>query len=109
MARFKKFDSGKKISEYEELGFELADEEFTCYPAVPGAVFLDYIAEADSDGGTGAALYKFLKAAMPEDQYERLNEVLHNPEVIIEIETIAEVVKYLVEEYSSRPTQGLNT
>lgn len=110
MARFKKFEAGKKITDFESLGFELNGHDFECYPAIQGAVFLDFISISEKeDGAAASALYGFLKDSMPKKEYDRLQEVLHDPEVIIEIETIAEIVKYLVEEYASRPTQEPNS
>ena len=104
--RFKKFGDGKKLADYEPLGFELGGEEFTCHPAIQGAVFLDFVENSsDDETSSAAALYDFLKAAMPEEEYERLQALLHSDDVIFEIDVIGEVVKYLVEEYSSRPTQ----
>lgn len=106
MARHKKFAGGTKISEFEPLNFTLNDVEFNCHAAIPGAVLLEFVKDADSGTGDSAkALYNFLASAMNEEEYKKLQAVLHNPEVIIEIETIGEIVSWLVEEYSSRPTQ----
>ena len=106
MARHKSFAGGTKISEFEPLNFSLNSEEFSCHPAIPGAVLLEFVRDADSGTGDSAkALYNFLASAMPEDEYARLQKTLRNPEVIIEIETIGEIVSWLVEEYASRPTQ----
>lgn len=106
MARFKKFEGGKKLSDFEPLGFELNDQQFECHPAIQGAVFIEFIqATEGEDSSTAGALYSFLQDAMPKEEYERLQEVLHGPDVIIDLEVIAEIVKYLVEEYGSRPTQ----
>lgn len=106
MARFKKFSGGKKLSDFEPLGFELNGQEFECYSAIPGSVLLEFVRGASSaDGATSAgALYTFLEAAMPEAEWERLNEVLHSPETIIELEMIADIVSFLVENFSDRPT-----
>ena len=105
MARHKSFAGGTKISEFEPLNFSLNDEKFNCHPAIPGAVLLEFVRDADSGTGDSAkALYNFLSSAMPDEEYERLQKQLKNPEVIIEIDTIGEIVAWLVEEYSSRPT-----
>lgn len=108
--RFKKFDGGKKLDEYDPLGFELGGEEFNCHPAIQGAVFLDFVEKSDDEGSSSAAaLYEFLQSAMPEEEYDRLQKLLHSDDVIFEIDVIGDVVKYLVEEYSSRPTQEPTT
>lgn len=106
MARHKSFAGGTKISEFEPLNFSLNDEEFNCHPAIPGAVLLEFVRDADSGTGDSAkALYNFLSSAMPDEEYERLQKQLKNPEIIIDIDVIGEIVAWLVEEYSSRPTQ----
>lgn len=106
MARHKTFAGGTSISEFEPINFTLNGEEFNCHPAIPGAVLLEFVKDADSGTGDSAkALYNFLASSMPEEEYEKLQKTLKNPKVIIEIETIGEIVTWLVEEYSSRPTQ----
>ena len=106
MARHKSFAGGTEISEFEPLNFSLNGEDFNCHPAIPGAVLLEFVKDADSGTGDSAkALYNFLSSAMPDEEYEKLQKTLRNPEVIIEIETIGEIVSWLVEEYASRPTQ----
>lgn len=106
MARYKKFSGGTKITDFEPLTFSLNDEEFTCQRAIPGAVLLEFV--KDAAGGDGAssakALYNFLEASMSAEEYARLDKILKDPEVIIDIEVIGEIVSWLVEEYSDRPT-----
>lgn len=107
MARFKKFAGGKKISDFEPLNFELNGTQFNCFPAIQGSVLLEFVRDASSESGgdSAAALYNFLSSAMPTEEYAKLQGVLHDPETIIEIDLIGEIVSWLVEEYSSRPTQ----
>lgn len=105
MARFKKFSGGTKIADFEPLTFSLNDADFTCNAAIPGAVLLEFVRDANGDGGDSAkALYNFLEAAMSAEEYTKLQAVLHDPETIIDIEVIGEIVSWLVEEYSDRPT-----
>lgn len=108
MARHKKFSGGTKITDFEPLGFELNGEEFTCHAAIPGAVMIDFIRRADSDsmGNSAEALFSFLKSSMDESEYERFNKLINDPEVIIDISLIGEIVSYLIEEYGERPTKG---
>lgn len=107
MARFKKFSGGRKITDFEPLTFDLNGNEFKAHPAIPGSVLLEFVRDAGSENGgdSAKALYNFLSSALPDEEYEKLQKVLHDPETIIEIETIGEIVSWLVEEYSSRPTQ----
>lgn len=109
MRRNKVFSGGTDISEFEELGFELNGHSFDCLPAIQGSVLLEFVRDADAaDGAKSAkALYNFLESAMEESEYARLQEVLHDSKRIIHVETIGEIVSWLVEEYSSRPTERL--
>lgn len=104
MPRFKKFSGGTKITDFEPLEFELNDEKFHCNAAIQGSVLLEFAKSADSDAGVAVALYEFLRSAMSEEEYVRLDTILKSPDVIIDVELIGEIVSWLVEEYSSRPT-----
>jgi hypothetical protein len=104
MARTKKFSGGTKITDFDEVFFELNEQRFDCHRAIQGAVLLEFARYADEEGGGAKALYDFLKGSMSESEYERLQAVLRDPEVIIDIEVIGEIVSWLVEVYSSRPT-----
>lgn len=106
MARFKKFSGGTKISDFPPLEFDLNEEHFKCKPAIQGSVLLEFVRDAAGDDGADSAkaLYNFLESAMDEEEYKRLQEVLHNPDVMIDITLIGEIVSWLVEEYSERPT-----
>lgn len=106
MARSKVFSGGTDISEFEDLEFELNQHKFSCLPAIQGSVLLEFVRDADSaDGASSAkALYNFLESSMTQEEYARLQTVLHDPKVIIDVELIGEIVSWLVEEYSSRPT-----
>jgi hypothetical protein len=106
MARTKKFAGGTKLSDFEPLDFELNGVKFDCKPAIQGSVLLEFVRDADGDSGgdSAKALYSFLSSAMAEEEYNRLQTVLHDPDIIIDIELIGEIVAWLVEEYSARPT-----
>lgn len=106
MARFKKFGNGTKLSDYEPLNFEVGGQVFECKPAIQGSVLLEFVRDADSDSGgdSARALYNFLESSMTPEEYKKLQDVLRDPEIIISIELIGEIVSWLVEEYSARPT-----
>lgn len=106
MARFKKFSGGTKITDFPPLNFELNGTSFECLPAIQGSVLLEFVRDAGGEDGADSAkaLYNFLQSAMPEEEYNKLQGVLHDPNVIIDITLIGEIVSWLVEEYSERPT-----
>lgn len=106
--RRKTFRGGKNIAEFEPIEFDLNDQTYKCKPALQGAVLLEFVARADSESGGEAAgaLYGFFQDAMEPEEYERFRAYLNSPEIIIDMETIGEIASWLVEEYTSRPTQG---
>lgn len=107
MSRHKSFTGGKSISDFEPVSFDLRGQTFRCNPAVQGAVLLEFVARADSESGGEAAgaLYGLFEDAMPAEEYARFQALLNDPAVIIEMDTIAEIASWLVEEYTARPTK----
>lgn len=105
--RRRTFKSGKALSDFDPLEFELNDQTFKCKPALQGAVLLEFVAKADSDDGGAAAgaMYDFFADVMDELEYKRFRNYLKNPTVIIELDMIAEIAAWLVEEYTARPTE----
>ncbi len=107
MTRSRSFKGGKNINEFEPVEFELNGEKYLCKSAVQGAVLLEFVANADSESGGAAAgaLYGFLEDCMPASEYKRLRDYLKRDDVIIDMALIGEIVTWLVQEFTSRPTQ----
>lgn len=95
----------KKSADLEPLGFDIDDESFTARPAIPGAVILDFIA-AGQDGGLAIAtqLINFYESALEPSEFARFQKKIYDPDVIVDEELLGEIVAYLVEEYTSRPS-----
>ena len=104
MPRFKDFGSGGSVS-YEPLSFKLYDEEFHCHPAVQGKVLLDMAANSSSDGAAGKVINDFFAQALLPESFDRFNALVNDTKKIVPVETLGEIVGWLVEEYSNRPTQ----
>jgi hypothetical protein len=104
--RFKDFGSGAEISK-EPLSFRIYGEDFECYPSLQGKVLLDIVANADSNDGAGMAktISEFLEAAVKPESKNRLDDLMNDPERIVDVETLSEIMAWLVEQYSARPTQ----
>ena len=105
--RRRDFGRTKTIDEFEPVEFVLNDETFHCKPAVQGGVLLKFVARADSEssGAAAEAIYEFFEKVMEPSEYLRFMEVLEDPKVIIEMDTIGEVATWLVEQYATRPTE----
>lgn len=105
--RFKDFGATQALEDYEPLGFALNGEDFTCRPAMAGAVLLDFVRRADTQAGGAAAdaVIQFLEDALEEGDRERFMGMIRDPEVIVEIDTLAEIAAWLIEQYTERPTK----
>ena len=106
--RFKDFGSGGESVAKTPLSFKLYDQEFECYPAIQGKVLLDLVAGTDGDdSGLAAAksITQFFDVVLKPESREPFKTLLEDPEKIVTVDTLADIVAWLVEEYSSRPTQ----
>lgn len=109
-ARHKSFaSSNEDITEEEKapVTFDIADETFTAKPDIQGIVLMDFLEESTSGGVSSIVAFKsFLKEALEEEEYKRFNTYLRTAPKQIPVETITEIVQFLIEEYTSRPTKA---
>lgn len=107
MTRHKDFGGGTDVSAYEPLSFTLIGETFSCIPAVQGHVLLSFVARASGSDGAAAAtaLDDFFEKAMESEEFVKFKAHLENPKIIIDMEKLGEIAGWLVEEYTTRPTQ----
>lgn len=76
--------------------------EFTGIAALPGLPALQLVVE----GISMDTFPIFFKEVLGDDQYERFTEFANDPEHGITLDVLIELAKYLLEEYTGRPTQG---
>lgn len=92
------------------ITFDILDEEFEARPALPGAVILDFIASSgggDEGGGEVAKkLLGFFERALTPESHERFAVLINDPDKAVDLETLSEIVGWLIEEYTSRPTRA---
>lgn len=104
----KSFSSSKEKAPVEPIEFELEGETFEAYGQVPGAVLLDFIAASSNEdsSGTAGAILGYLKSSMNKENFSRFDRLTRDPEKIIELQTLADIVAYLIEERTAnRPTE----
>ncbi len=109
-ARHKSFGSPVKQDELDPIGFELYGEEYECNPAIQGRDLLLFSKGATSDDTsevTDSLLMFFEKVLKPESM-ERLNELWDDPERIVPIETMTDIIEYLIEEYTDADPKPSN-
>jgi len=106
MTRFKDFGS-PAADKTEPLTFALYGETFNAVPAIQGKVLMEIISDADpNDPSQSAEMVTgfFDKVLLPES-LERFNTLTSSQDKIVPVETLAEIVGWLVEEYSGRPEE----
>lgn len=110
MARkIKSFVSTEETKEVEPIEFELIKGQvFEAYGEVSGAVTLEFIAATSSEDTSQVArgILDYLEASMDADNWKRFDKIITSPEHRIKIETLSEIVSFLIEERSSRPTEA---
>lgn len=108
MARFKDFGAGDQDKPAEPLSFKLHGEDFACKPKMQGKVLLELVAASsaqDNPGEAAAIINKFFKLVLVAESYERFEALLESDDRIVEVEKLSDIVAWLVEQYSDRPTQ----
>jgi len=107
MAKFKDFGT-PDFSAAEPISFKLCDEEFTCRPQIPGKTMLDLAAKtADQDdpAAAGKMIDKFFSVVLVQESLVRFNTLCDDPDRMVHMETLMDVVGWLVETYADRPTK----
>lgn len=106
MARFKDFGA-PAADKTEPLTFALYGETFHAVPSIQGKTLMSLIKDASIDDPSESAamvLGFFDKTLLPES-LERFTALTESTDRIVPVETLAEIVGWLVEEYSGRPEE----
>lgn len=107
MAKFKDFGASTDISSDEPVSFRLDGEEFNCRTRIPGKVMLDLAAKSgDQENPSEGAkvIDDFFKLVLIGESYERFNSLVTDPDRIISMEQLMDIVSWLTEMYTERPT-----
>ena len=108
MSRFKDFGTGSSADEVvNPLSFKLYDEEFHCTPRMQGKVMLGIVESSSSDDPAASArtINTFFKKVLLEESFVRFDALLEDNNRVVSVETLSEIVAWLLEEYSNRPNQ----
>lgn len=105
--RFKDFGRPVKQDEMEPVAFDLYGQTFNCYKQIHGVTLLRFVKEANSEDGGRAtsALLDVFQRVMPDEEYKRFEALCDDPETVVPVETLGEIVAWLMEVYAGRPTQ----
>ena len=114
-AKIKRFEV-EKIT--ETLDFEVGEEVFHAKPKLSGIALLNFVRgisktkEVQEDGSEAGnseildLLLSMLKDALGPKEYRRFEDYTSSDDIYVPIETIMEIVQYLIEEYTQSPTEA---
>jgi hypothetical protein len=107
MAKFKDF-GGNTAENAEPISFKIFDEEFHCIPQIQGKVLLNMVAGSNSDDPAASAgvITEFFDSVLKEESLKRFNLLVEDKDRIVSVETLSEIVGWLAEQYTNRPTEG---
>jgi len=100
----------RNIDDAEPLTFDLGGEEFNCYAEVQGKTILDImkVAAAGDEESRGVlmavSILDFFEKVMPPEEYTRFEALMEDPKRIVPMDTLSEIMQWLIEEYTDRPT-----
>lgn len=106
MSRFKDFGDGGVVNR-EPLKFKLHGEEFNCAPVIQGKILLEIVADSSSEdvAKSSQVMEKFFSAVLNAESKKKFDILLSDPDKITTLETLGEIVAWLMEEYSERPKE----
>lgn len=107
MTRNKDFGSGPNLDNIEPLSFTLHGETFDCVKQIQGKVLLSLVKDANANDVARSAdtVEKFFDNVLLPESAERFNALLVDPNRLVPVETLAEIVNWLMEEYAGRPEE----
>lgn len=106
MTRFKDFGSGSEAPK-EKITFALHGEEFECVPQIQGRVILNLVSDGASGDPAASAriISEFFGNVLTDESNERFEALLSDKYRVVSVETLSEIVSWLMEEYGDRPNQ----
>jgi len=104
--RFKDF-GGASDTPAAPLSFALYGETFDAVPKVQGKMLIELVKKADSEDSGAAAemILSFFEDVLLPESYTRFDALITSPDKVVEVDTLAEIVGWLMEEYTNRPEE----
>ena len=89
------------------MSFTLMGEEFDVRPRIIGVDLIEFAAAATSEdtSTSTAATLDFFRRVMTADEHKRFDDYIRDPDREVDVAELAEIVAWLVEQYTSRPTE----
>lgn len=96
--------NSSKNEELEPIAFKIDDETFEAKPSVSGLAIMELVADSGKGGAEAmGAILRYLRKAMTEEEYAHFEKYVEDNTV--EGETINEIIGFLIESHSDRPTK----
>jgi hypothetical protein len=105
VGRFKDFGSGIPASEIAPLSFRICGQTFRCRPLISAKKVLHLISAGEGgEAAAGEAINGFLASALMPEDLGRWEELMDSEEYVVTADILSDVVVWLIEQYSERPT-----
>lgn len=106
--KFKDFGAGDGTVG-DDIAFALYGKTFKCLPQMQGATIIDFtvISSGDDVAAQAAMVDQFFKATIVPEDYDAFNAICHAPETIVTVAILASIIGWIMEQYTSRPPEGL--
>lgn len=107
MAKFKDFGSDLSAETPEPISFKIYEEEFNCVPALQGKTLLGFVASSKSEDPADQAqtIEKFFNYVLTDESLIRFNALQETKDKIISVDTLGEIISWVVEQYTDRPEE----
>ena len=107
MTKFKDFGAGKLDENAQPISFKLHGEDFNCKSQMQGRNLLKLVSSANADDPveSAKAVNNFFDMVLLKEDLVRFNTLLEDDEKIVTVETLAEIVSWLMEQYTNRPEE----
>lgn len=104
---FDKEIENESIQREDPINFKLFGTQWDCRDEVNGKLLMDQAAGLDSDSlqDQRNGVIGILQMTVLPDQVEDLLEELDDPDKVIQLGKLVEIVGWLVEQYTDRPTE----
>lgn len=105
--RHRDFGSPVLPEKMDPVTFDLYGETFNCYKQINGVSLLRFVQEANNEDGAKAteALLDMFKRIMPSKEYERFMALCDDPDTVVPVDTLSDIIGFVIEVYTDRPTK----
>lgn len=102
--RSKKVFKSNSSVEKEPVIFTIDETDFEAKPSVSGLTLMELVRDAGEGGSVSmGAILRYLRKAMSKSEYERFEEYVEEHDV--DVELVNEIISYLIEAQTDRPTK----